>query len=129
MSYRKPEGFDKNNYKKPNSYQYERLRYYTKQRDGDRCKLCDNEYIEENECEVHHIYKQVDRPDLALDIDAVICLCENCHLSIVHSSENNHLQFASMFKKWINRKANKLYNQSIQPRLDKYKNKLGYPDV
>ena len=128
MSYRKPVGFDPKNYKKPNTYHYGRLRYYAMQRDGDRCKLCDNEYTADNECEVHHIYRQVDRIDLALNISAVVCLCEKCHLSVVHSSENNHLQFASMFKKWINRKANKAFNEAIQPRLDSYKARLNWPE-
>ena len=29
--------------------------------------------------ETHHIVKLVDRPDLALEDDNLICLCRNCH--------------------------------------------------
>ena len=126
MNTRKPKGYDINAWVRASSYHLQRWAYYIKKRDGNICKLCLNECTEENEAECHHICPQSERPDLALELENGVVLCESCHLAIVHSSKSNHNQFKSMFLRWTRRKANKLFNQSIQPRLDKYKIKLGW---
>ncbi len=44
------------------------------------CEVCrDKGKFVTSGLETHHIEKLVDRPDLALDNNNLICLCRNCH--------------------------------------------------
>jgi hypothetical protein len=69
----------------------------------------------------HHINRKVDKPQEALDLDNGICLCQRCHMQIVHTTHKHHKRFRVIFWRWNNRKAINNFNEQYQNRL-KYKN-------
>jgi hypothetical protein len=65
----------------------------------------------------HHIDRQHDHPELAVDLNNGVCLCGDCHLRVVHSTVKHHKTFRVIFKRWVRRKANKEFEDAYQHKL------------
>ena len=58
-----------------NRLEYRRFKEAVKNRDGCACRKCGS--VEQ--IEIHHIYGYSEHPELAIDPDNGICLCNKCH--------------------------------------------------
>jgi len=67
-------------------------------RDGYVCYLCSNKYPS-YQCQSHHIYPKFHFPDKAYHLDNGICICVNCHMPVVHSTDESWLKFTDCFKR------------------------------
>lgn len=90
---------------------------YIRIRDKFLCYMCVEPNIPRRLLQAHHIDKKHDFPDLAIDLDNGITLCQKCHLAIVHSTETNHHKYRVMFKRWVCRKDNKKFKELYQKKL------------
>jgi len=88
-------------------------------RDNHTCVMCKEAATSRRKMHAHHINRQVDHPEQAVNISNGVCLCERCHLQIVHSTHINHKQFMINFKRWVGRKANKAFAEKYQYKLTK----------
>lgn len=89
-------------------------------RDNHTCVMCKESAETRSDIHAmhaHHIDRQVDKPELAVNLNNGVCLCANCHLAIVHSTHKNHRQFRVIFKRWVRRKANREFEEKYQYKL------------
>ncbi|WLR44470.1 HNH endonuclease signature motif containing protein (plasmid) [Bacillus carboniphilus] len=68
------------------SREWMKLRLVALRRDNYECQMCKDEGRYHKAENVHHVKEVKDRPDLALDIDNLLCLCIKCH-NLVHKRE------------------------------------------
>ena len=83
-------------------------------RDGYVCYVCSNSYPS-RQCQAHHVYPKSLYPHLAFHLDNGICVCVNCHMPVVHSSEDSWLKFTDFFKRPLRYVANVRFNEEHQP--------------
>lgn len=95
-----------------------KLSILCRKRDNNICRLCVNEFPT-SELDCHHIDPKSIKPSKAYDLDNSIALCSECHLKVVHSSDDNHKQFRVIFLRWVRRKANREFNKRFQYRVDR----------
>ena len=62
-----------------------RIKAIVKKRDNHTCQLCGTT----EKLHTHHIHSKKNRPDLILDPNNIITLCETCHLYKAHDNGNN----------------------------------------
>jgi hypothetical protein len=103
----------------PSEYYIDKWARYIKIRDNFICQMCEEKGDSRRLLHSHHIERQADKPELAVDLDNGVCLCEKCHLAIVHSTHKNHKKFRVIFKRWVRRKANMEFQEKYQNRLHK----------
>ena len=86
-------------------------------RDEHTCIMCEEKADSRRTMHAHHIDRRVDHPELAVDLDNGVCLCEDCHLRVVHSTHKNHKKFRVIFKRWVRRVAYRKFNEKFQHKL------------
>lgn len=96
-----------------NSGDWKRLRKHVRERDNNECQECKRQgkvFIDTNELNrkgtrkkialiVHHKLELSDRPDLALDIDNLECLCVHCHNKL-HDRYFQYVPWMGKRNKW-----------------------------
>lgn len=65
-----------------NSYEWQKTREAVRERDHNECQMCKAKGKYSTAEVVHHIKHLKDRPDLRLDMDNLISLCNECHNDI-----------------------------------------------
>jgi len=109
-------------------------------RDNFTCYLCETKFDSRDakhargNLDAHHIYpkaiynqdKDEKYAQYPYDLNNGISICRicdrrkdpgPCHQSIVHTSRHSWKKWTCMFKRWVNRKANKEFNEKYQDRI------------
>lgn len=69
-------------------------------RDGGACVLCrKRHYAEYRNLQVHHIFKRVDRIDLAYDMNNLVSVCKRCHEELEKLEPVQQLELLGDFNK------------------------------
>jgi len=90
---------------------------YVRIRDRHICLMCQEPATSRRLMHAHHLDRKVDFPEKAVDLSNGVCLCADCHLRIVHSTEKHHKAFRHMYVRWNKRKAVREFNLKYQHRL------------
>ncbi len=69
-------------------------------RDGIRCKLCNEEYSNNNRLVANHIIpiRDIEKSELLFDINNGITLCEKCHYKIHFREKEYEIIFRNLIK-------------------------------
>jgi predicted HNH restriction endonuclease len=92
-------------------------------RDGHVCWMCEEDSTKETSTltrrvmHAHHLDPKHLYPEKALDLNNGICLCNRCHLEVVHTTVKSHKKYRVIFKRHVRRKAYREFNEQYQYKL------------
>ena len=99
-----------------NKYRLRKWSRLVRIRDEFICYVC-SEKIERRYSQAHHIYPKYLYPEKAYDLSNGVCVCGDCHMPIVHSTNRSWRKFTCFFKRCTKRKKNKEFNSKYHIRV------------